>query len=256
MAKIAIVTDSACDLPAYVVKQYDIKVLPLRVIYEDREYKDGVDIDPQEVYDRMEREVPKTSLPPAEEVIELFDQLVVQGYSDVICITLSSKLSGTYNLIQMLAGDYDAKILNIKVIDSKCLSMFLGFIVMETVMEVKASQSVDAALSTITSMRNKISCSFVLKTLKYLKKGGRIGKVEGTVGELLDIKPIIGIDAEGAYYTVTKARGRNKSIQRIKELIETNFKGKTINLAIIHGGAEEEATSLLVACKNIINVKE
>lgn len=256
MSKIAIVTDSACDLPAYVVDQYNIRVLPLRVIYEKQEYKDGVDIQPQEVYDRMEVEIPKTSLPPAGEVVELFNQLVDEGYTDVICILLSSKLSGTFNLIQMVASQFEGNKLNIKVVDSKCLSMFLGFIVLETAIKVKANESVEAALNTITNMRSKIYCCFVLKTLKYLRKGGRIGKVEGTVGELLDIKPIIGIDTEGAYYTVTKSRGRKKSILKIKELIETNFKGKTINLAIIHGGAEEEAKSLMDTVKKLMNVKE
>lgn len=256
MSKISIVTDSACDLPAYIIEQYDIRVLPLRVIYAEQEYRDGVDISPQEVYDRMETEVPKTSLPPIEEVIHLFDQLAVEGFTDVICIALSSKLSGTYNMMQTVADQYDAQKLTIRVIDSKCLSMFLGFIVMETAIKVKASQSVDVALNTITTMRSKISCNFVLKTLKYLRKGGRIGKVEGTVGELLDIKPIIGIDEEGAYYTVAKVRGRNKSIQKLNELIEKNFKGKTINIAIIHGGAEAEAKLLLESVKKLLNVKE
>lgn len=256
MSKIAIVSDSACDLPAYVVEKYHIRILPLRVIYEDKEYKDGVDIYPQEVYDRMEKEVPKTSLPPAQEVLDLFDQLAAEGYTDVICIALSSKLSGTYNMIQTISNQYDTKKLTIKVVDSKCLSMFLGFIVLETAIRVKASESVDVGMSTITAMRDSISCNFVLKTLKYLRKGGRIGKVEGTVGELLDIKPIIGIDDEGAYYTVTKVRGRKKSIQKIKELIETKFKGKTINIAIIHGGAEEEAKLLMDAVKKILDVKE
>ncbi len=256
MSKIAIVTDSACDLPGYIIEQYDIRVLPLRVIYENEEFKDGVDIKPQEVYDRMEIEVPKTSLPPIEEVENLFNQLVLEGFTDVICISLSSKLSGTYNMIQAVANDFDADKLAIKVIDSKCLSMFLGFIVLETAMRVKAQASLEVALNTIADMRSKISCNFVLKTLKYLRKGGRIGKVEGTVGELLDIKPIIGIDHEGAYFTVVKVRGRNKSIQKIKELIETKFKDKTINIAIIHGGAEEEAKLLMESVKKLLNVKE
>ncbi|PKM95657.1 MAG: fatty acid-binding protein DegV [Firmicutes bacterium HGW-Firmicutes-1] len=256
MSKIAIVSDSACDLPSYIVEKYDIKILPLRVIYENAEYRDGIDIQPQEVYDRLEEEIPKTSLPEPVEVIELFDKLVGEGYTDVVCIALSAKLSGTYNLMQLIANDYDQQKLNIKVVDSKTLSMILGFIVLEAAMKVKDSGTIDEVLSTISIIRNKIQGCYVLKTLKFLKKGGRIGKVEGTVGELLDIKPIIGIDDEGAYYTIHKARGRKKSIQKIKDLIEDHFKGKLINISIIHGGAEEEATSLLEYVKKLYNINQ
>ncbi|PKM49778.1 MAG: fatty acid-binding protein DegV [Firmicutes bacterium HGW-Firmicutes-7] len=256
MSKIAIVSDSTCDLPSHIIEKFDIKILPLRVIYQNREYRDRVDIQPQEVYDRLDEEIPTTSLPEPAEIIELFDQLVEEGYTDAICISISSKLSGTYNLMRLIANDYDEQKLNIKVVDSKTLSMILGFVVLEAAMKVKASGSVEAVLNTITTIRNKIQGCYVLKTLKFLKKGGRIGKVEGTVGELLDIKPIIGIDDEGAYYTINKARGRKKSIQKIKELIDTNFKDKTINIAIIHGGAEEEAKSLMEHVKNLYSIKE
>lgn len=256
MSKIAIVSDSGCDLPEHIIKKYDIKILPLRVIYKDAQYKDRVDIWPQEVYDRLEEEIPKTSLPEPTEIIELFDNLANEGYTDVICISLSSKLSGTYNLIQLIANEYDKEKLNIKVVDSKTLSMILGFIVLEAAIRAKSMESVDTILNMITNLRGKIQGCYVLKTLKYLRKGGRIGKVEGTVGELLDIKPIIGVNDDGVYYTIQKVRGRKKSINKIKEIIETNFKGKTINIAIIHGGAEEEAKSLMDSIKKLYNIKE
>lgn len=256
MSKIAIVTDSTCDLPAHIVKQYDIRILPLRVIYDAQEYRDGVDIQPQEVYDRIEQEVPTTSLPPADEVGALFDQLAAEGFTDAICISISSKLSGTYDMIQMVADQYDKTKLNIRVVDSKCLSMFLGYMVLEAAVKLKASESIENIISATSAMRERVSFSFVLKTLKYLRKGGRIGKVEGSVGELLDIKPIIGVGEDGAYYTVTKVRGRKKSIEKIKELIETNFKGKTINLAILHGDAEEEANKLMEALTKCMSIKD
>lgn len=253
MKKIAIVSDSACDLPENIIKQYNIKLLPLRIIYKDREYRDRIEIKPHEVYDNIEKEVPKTSLPVPEDIIGAFDDLVEEGYTDAVVITLSSNLSGTFNLVELLAKDY--KKLNIKVCDSKTLGMFLGFIVKEAA-ALAHTQSIEVLMEKIKEIREKLKGCYVLKTLTYLKKGGRIGKVEGTVGEFLNIKPIIGINDEGVYYTMAKIRGRKKSISKIKSMITEEFKDKKYNIAIIHGGAEEEAKEVYDSIKNIGNIIE
>lgn len=256
MSKIAIISDSSCDLPADIIKEYNIKILPLRVIYENAEYRDGIDIQPQEIFDRLEEEIPKTSLPDATEVHQLFDQLIADGYTNAICVALSSKLSGTYNLIRLIAEEYDETKLKIEVVDTKTLSVILGLIVLAAAKMAKALEPVEAILESIKSIRDRIEGCYVIKTLKYLKKGGRIGKVEGTVGELLDIKPIIGVNDDGIYYTIQKARGRKKSIQKMKEIFETKFKGKKVNLAIVQGDAEEEAKSLMAYMHSVLNINE
>lgn len=256
MSKIAIVSDSSCDLPKDIIKDYNIRILPLRVIYENAEYRDGVDIQPQEIYDRLEEEIPKTSLPDGSEIQQLFDQLVAEGYTNAICIALSSKLSGTYNLVRLIAEEYDQNKLKIEVVDTKTLSVILALIVLAAAKQAKAFEPVETILETIKNIRSKIEGCYVIKTLKYLKKGGRIGKVEGTVGELLDIKPIIGVNDDGIYYTIQKARGRKKSIQKMREMFETRFKGKKINLAIVQGGAEEEAITLMNYMQSVLNINE
>lgn len=253
MKKIAILSDSACDLPDQIIEKYNIKILPLRIIYSDAEYRDRVDIQPQQVYDNIENEVPKTSLPTPDDIIRTFDTLAEDGYTDAIFVTISSNLSGTHNLVKLLSEDYDK--LNIKVYDSKTLSMFLGFIVKEAA-SIAGAQSMEAIFSKMQEVRDKLKGCYVLKTLTYLKKGGRIGKVEGTVGELFKIKPIIGISDEGVYYTMDKIRGRKKSIKRIKEMIAEEFKDKTYNIAIIHGGAEKEAKELFEYIKKIGKINE
>jgi DegV family protein with EDD domain len=95
---------------------------------------------------------------------------------------------------------------------------------------------------------------FVVKTLHYLKKGGRIGKVEGTVGEMLHLKPVISINSEGVYYTLAKVRGRKKSIQKMVELLKEKYKDKSINLGIAHGLAKEEAGTLMDKLKSALNI--
>ncbi|WP_304943524.1 DegV family protein [Vallitalea guaymasensis] len=254
MKKIAILTDSACDLPDSIIEKYNIKLLPLRIIYHDREYRDRIEIKPQEVYDNIEKEVPKTSLPVPEDILSAFDSLADEGYTDAVVITISSNLSGTFNLIKMLAKDYER--LNIKVYDSKTLGIFLGFIVKEAAAIANTQKSIEDVIDRAKEIRDKLKGCYVLKTLTYLRKGGRIGKVEGTVGELFNIKPIIGINDEGVYFTIAKVRGRRKSISKIKSMIMEEFKDKKYNIAIIHGGAEEEAKQLYNSIKNIGNIIE
>ncbi|MCT4687793.1 DegV family protein [Vallitalea sp.] len=254
MKKIAILTDSACDLPDSIIEKYNIKLLPLRIIYHDREYRDRVEIKPKEVYDNIEKEVPKTSLPVPEDILSAFDSLADEGYTDAVVITISSNLSGTFNLIKLLAKDYER--LNIKVYDSKTLGIFLGFIVKEAAVIAHTQKNMEDVIDRAKEIRDKLKGCYVLKTLTYLRKGGRIGKVEGTVGEFFNIKPIIGINDEGVYFTIAKVRGRRKSISKIKSMIMEEFKDKKYNIAIIHGGAEEEAKQLYNSIKNIGNIIE
>lgn len=254
MKKIAIVTDSTCDLTMEQLKTYEIEMLPLRVIYKDREFRDRLDISPQQIYDDLDREVPKSSLPLPGDVLNLLDRLKAEGYTDVVITLISSGLSGTYNMVCQVAESYEG--LNIKVVDSKSLSFGLGFLSIEGAKERQRSNDFDKVLKKIQETKDSIYLTFVIKTLEYLKRGGRIGLVEGTVGEILGIKPIIGINENGVYYTITKIRGRKKSVNKMYELMKEKFAGKTFNLAVVHGDAEEEARILLEKIREIGKVEE
>lgn len=253
MKKIAIITDTACDLPEHIIQKYHIHLLPLRIIYKDGEYRDRIEIEPQEVYDRIEREVPTTSLPTADDIIGTFDQLVEEGYTEAIVLTLSSNLSGTWNMVKMLADEYDK--MPIRVYDTKTLGMFLGFIVKEAAI-LAGTHSVEEILEKAREVRKRLKGGYVLKTLTYLRKGGRIGKVEGTVGELLHIKPIIGVNDDGAYHTIAKTRGWKKAKKKLQKMITDEFQGKKYNIAIFHGGAEEDAKALYESIRHIGQIVE
>ena len=105
--KIAVLVDTCCDVPQTFVEQYHMYVIPLKVVYKDAEYLDGVDITPEQVYQGLEREVPKTSLPSGERITEIFDQIRADGFQKVIAITLSSGLSGTNNMIHLIADQLE-----------------------------------------------------------------------------------------------------------------------------------------------------
>jgi DegV family protein with EDD domain len=254
MKKIAIVTDSTSDLSTEQMKAYNIEMLPLRIIYKEREYRDRLDITPKQIYENLDKEVPKSSLPLPGDVIRLLDRLKAEEYTDVVISLISSGLSGTYNMVRQVAESYDG--LNIEVVDSKSLSFGLGFLSIEAAKEREKSNDLDKIMEKIRKTRDALYLTFVVKTLEYLKLGGRIGLVEGTMGEILGIKPIIGINDNGIYYTISKVRGRKKSINRMFEIMKEKYAGKSFNLAIISANADEEALKVMDKMREIGNVEE
>jgi DegV family protein with EDD domain len=241
--KLAIVTDSTCDLEREYLEQHDIYVLPLKIIYGEKQYLDRVDITPEEICRRFPDEIPTTSMPGPGEVEELFRKLKGKGYDHVICLHISSGLSGTFDVVKMVAKDFSD--LNIEVIDSKALSLGLGFLVMKAVQLKELGVKFTELISQIEEARKRTKVFFVIKTLEYLKKGGRIGFIQGSFGELLNIKPIVSINEAGKYYTYAKSRGRKNSIEKLFEIFQEITAGKKITLAVMHSDAEEECDNLL-----------
>ncbi|SNR87595.1 EDD domain protein, DegV family [Anaerovirgula multivorans] len=255
MTKIAIVSDSTSDLIDDIVKKYDIKILPLKVVYSDvEEYRDRIEITPEDIYERFDKDIPTTSLPSPEDTINLFRKLEEEEYTHVIVTTISTELSGTMNMIRNVAADF--KNMVFEIIDSKALTMGLGFPVLEGAKELEKSNDFEKTVQKIKDTIKNTEVYFVVKTLEYLKKGGRIGKVEGTIGEILNIKPIISINEHGIYYTFKKVRGRYKSIQEIYNLVKEKASDKMVSIAVAHGNAYEEAYTLLEKIKELKNVKD
>ena len=238
--KIAILTDSGSDVPADIAKELGIFVLPLQVIYQNRSYLDGVDIDAQSVYDRLPVEVPSTSLPTGEYVDKILKQIKEQGYTHILAVVLSSGLSGTCNFVRLMAQE--SKI-PFHVIDTKNIGIGSGLSVIKAAKLVKEGGSFSDVIAKVEAITSKTKVFFVLSTLEYLKKGGRIGKVMALLGTTFDLKPIITCNEEGIYTTVTKARGRKASLKRLQELVYEFTKDAThVNIGFSHGDAFQEIT--------------
>jgi DegV family protein with EDD domain len=243
LSKIAIVTDSTCDLDRELAEKLNIHILPLKVVYSDHEqYEDGTEITPEEVYARMPQETPSTSMPGPAEIRELFQRLKEAGYTQIVAIHISTGLSSTLDVVRMVAKDFPE--LEVETIDSKALSLGLGFLVLKAVQLRDLGIKLGEMVEQLEETRKKIKVFFVVKTLEYLKKGGRIGLVSGTLGEVLDVKPIISINEDGKYFTFSKVRGRVKSLAKLKEIVLEKTKGKTVNLAVAHSDALDEAKVL------------
>ncbi len=254
MNKIALVTDSTSDLSNEQIKRMNIHMLPLRVIYTDREYVDRVDITPDEVYNNMDKEIPSTSLPSMEDINNLFKRLENEGYTQVIVICISSGLSGTYNSINLVSKQYP----NIEfcVFDSRALTMGSGAIVLECADMIARGKSFDEIVENLPSIKNRIKVYFIVDTLIYLIRGGRIGKVSGTFGELLNIKPVISINEEGIYYTYAKVKGRKQSISKLVDIAKETLAKKKSKIWVMHGGAIKEGRALYDNISKLPNIIE
>ncbi len=240
--KIAILTDSGSDVPYDLVKELNIFVVPLQVNYKDRSYRDGVDIDAETMYNRLKEEIPSTSLPLGSDIDQILQDIEAQGYTHILAVVLSSGLSGTCNLLRLVAKESK---LPMEVIDTKNIGIGSGLSVIKAANYVKQGLSWDELLVKVKETVLKTRVFFVLDTLEYLQKGGRIGKVTALIGYALDLRPIITCDSEGIYTTVAKARGRKVSINKCLELaLEFVEKSEHITIALAHGNALDEVIKL------------
>ena len=251
---IAIVTDSACDLPKEIVAKYDIHVVPLRITYTTGEYRDGVEISAEEIYSRLPQEIPKTSLPAAEDIEAVYDTLIEQGVKDIVQFCVSSGLSGTYNQVRLVAQRYAQRV-NIHIVDTLSLSMQEGMMVWEFAKKMEAGASLKEGLEHVQALRQHSLGAFVIQTLEYLRKGGRIGLVEGVVGTLLQLKPIIFVNDNGVYQTLAKARGYERAIDMMMEAMLEKFEKRMINICVVYGAAREEGEKLLNKLKSLLNIQ-
>lgn len=252
--KIAIMADSACDLPMELINHYNIKVIPLKVIYPDGEYSDRVDIQPSTVYSRMPAEIPTTSMPSVNEIKELIGNIKQQGFTHLLAIHISSGLSGTVDAVRLAAKDFDSMV--IKVLDSKTLSMGTGWMIIEAAKSIANGFNFQEIVDRLHSLRERMKVFYILETLEYLCKGGRIGQVAGMLGQFLDVKPVISVNEEGKYFTYCKARGRSKSIEKLANIVEEAVNNSPIHLAVVHGGAAQEFEALVNRLKILPNIKE
>ena len=241
--KIAILTDSCSDVPLNLLERYHIYEMALCINYKDKSYRDRIEITPDEVYKNKKNEIPHTSLPTIGEIHETINKIIADGYNQIIIPVISSGLSGTYKAIEMVCGDF--KDIKTKVIDTKNIAIGSGFL------SVYAAQLIEKNLNfeeIVKKVEDKIKDSniyYSLQTLQYLVKGGRLGRVEGMIGSVLQIKPIISCDNDGIYYTVEKVRGRKQSINKLMEIVQAKIKDKkNYYLAICHGYAQEEADKI------------
>ena len=242
--KIAILVDSCTDVPKEYRDRYHMYVAPLTIIYKDAEYRDGIDIQPEEVFARFSEEVPSTSLPNPSAVTEIFKRIKADGHDKVIAVLISSGLSGTYEMVRGFGPSPEG--LEARYIDTKNIGIGSGFTAIRAGELIAQGLSFDEVCCQVEEASRNTRLFFCVSTLEYLVKGGRIGRVSGMVGTVLDLKPVISCDPDGIYYTVAKARGRKKSLKlALEKAVEFAAGAEEYNITVMHGDARIEAEALI-----------
>lgn len=248
--KIAIITDSGTDVPPKYIEKYNMYVVPLIVNYNNQSYRDGVDININTICEKLKEEVPTTSLPSIDDIMETFERVLTDGYKKVIVVTISSGLSGTHNAMRIASESFEDK-LDIMLVDTKNIDIGAGFTAIRAGELIEQGYSFDEIKEKLDDAINNTKVYFCVKTLEYLRKGGRIGLVASVVGTALDLKPVISCNSDGIYYVVSKARGRKKSIKKaLNEAKEYAKQFKEYNIAVVNVWSKEEAKEIEDNIKN------
>lgn len=247
--KIAILVDSGADVPKNLIEKYNMYLVPLTIIYSDGEYSDGIDISAEEVYSKLDKEIPSTSLPSGETIQNIFKQIKKDGYNKVLAVSISSGLSGTYNAIKLISKQIED--LDVFVLDTKNIAIASGFSAIQAAEYIKDGMDFETLKKTLSGNLDNSKVYFCVSTLEYLQKGGRIGLVSAVLGSTLNLKPIISCNDEGIYYTVAKVLGRKRSLNKALDLaIDFIGDSNMYNIGVVHGDAEEEAYKLLELLKS------
>ncbi|HDR6314640.1 TPA: DegV family protein [Bacillus thuringiensis] len=244
---VKIITDSAADLPVELLQAYDIDLIPLRVYDEaETEYFDGVTLESVTLLQNMrEGAVYRTSLPSLETFQEKFVSYAKEG-NPCIYLAFSSELSGTYQSSVVIKEEVKETYtdLDLEIIDTKCASLGQGLVVLEAAKMAKDGASKEDILKRVAFLMKHMEHIFTVADLQYLVKGGRLSKVAGFIGGLLNIKPILNVE-EGKLVPLEKVRGKKKVLSRIVDIMEErgkDLKGQTIGMT--HGDDLETAEAL------------
>jgi DegV family protein with EDD domain len=243
MAKVHIVTDSTADLPAEQLKRYGITVVPLKVFFGPECYLDGVDLQPRAFFEKLatSKELPTTSQPSPTEFAEHYRPWLEQG-ADIVSIHISSLMSGTIQSAQLAKSMLGYQ--GLEVIDSRGVSILLGMMVLGAARAAAAGLSRAEVAAVVRNIMVDHRVYFMVDTLDYLQRGGRIGKAQAFLGTVLNVKPVLTI-RDGLIHPYEKVRGRKKAINRLVQLVQENYRDAgPLFVFLTHGNDPEGLQSL------------
>lgn len=244
MSKIMIVTDSTAYIPEETIKDLPIKIVPLQVIWGDDQYRDGIDIIPTQFYERLQTAeiMPTTSQTTPGTFKDLYQELKSEGYQ-ILSIHISSKLSGTLDSAYQAKGLLELD--DIVIFDSEAAGMALGFQVLTAARAAVNGASLSDCLKIVEKAREQTGILFAVKTLEFLRRGGRIGGAAALVGTMLNLKPILEL-REGKIESIDKVRTMNKALDRLIEILKAKVDNQyPVRISVQHANALKEAELFL-----------
>jgi DegV family protein with EDD domain len=250
--KVAIVTDSVANLPVEFIQKYQIYVIPQQLHWQGKSLLDQIDISTKEFYERLSQvdELPQTSQPSPGQMTEHFMK-VAEGTESIVAIFVSEFLSGTMQSARLGAealGDFP-----IEVVDSRSASLGQGLLVLAAARYVAEGHDYHEVADYVRKLAPRLRVLFVVDTLEYLHKNGRIGGAQRLVGSMLSIKPVLHID-DGRIEPLASVRTKNKAVQHMLDTIVEEMKGKNnIHAGVIHARVPEDAQQIADRVRAEIN---
>ena len=247
MSKVAIVTDTTACLPRELVEEYGIKIVPMSLIFEDRVYRDEVDVTPSEVYQMLEQEekIPSTSAPSPGSYLEAFRELSQRAES-IVCLTMPSELTMAFQSATQAKEMAKEELPHtpVEVIDCRSAAGAHGLVTLAAARAAAAGQGLNEVINVTKDMMQRVHMIGVMDTLVYLAKGGRIPKIAAWAGTVLKIKPILTL-SQGKPAPVTAVRTKSRGLERLLEIMRQRTRPNgLIHAIVLHANVLEEAESL------------
>jgi len=254
VAKVAVLTDSSAYLPASLIRQYSIHVIPLIVLWGTEALRDSVDITPAEFLKRLEEDPvhPTTTQPNPEDFLLIFERLGID-YDAIVAPLISSKLSGTVDSAQSAKASFPR--VPVRVIDTQSTSMGLGFAALAAARAAAQGMSLEEIEAAARGAAASVRVLFVVETLEYLHRGGRIGGASRLLGTAFSIKPLLHLH-EGRVDALERVRTKAKAINRMVALATEYADGQAARVAVMHAGSPEEAKALEAQVARLIKCEE
>lgn len=244
----SVITDSTADVPREIAEELDIGIVPLRINFGEESFRDGIELTTNELTERMlsAPSLPTTSQPTVGEFAAVFEDALASG-RDVVCVTIGARLSGTYQAAVSAAEQVAPD--RISVIDGGSTTMHIGWLAIEGARAARSGADREAVADAIRDAQDRTNLFVVLKTLDYVYKGGRIGRVGQLVGSALNIKPIISV-RDGSVTPIERVRTWKKALRRMVEL--TRGEGDLSDIIVLEVENREDADTLYAELKELI----
>ena len=246
---IKIVTDSTSDLDSHIAEDLGITIVPLNVHFGEAVFKDGIDLDTDQFFDKLinGNVFPSTSQPSLGEFVDVYKEISQPG-DVIISVHVSSKLSGTINSAQQAANTLSGTV-DVRIVDTQQVSMTVGLSAVGAAQAAREGKSVEECIAVAESVARRSNFFALFDTLEYLEKGGRIGKARSLIGGLLKIRPILRVE-DGEIGQFSKARSRNMGMLKLEEAVREL--GKLDDIAIVYSTDGSDAEELATTVKDLL----
>ncbi|MFC2070053.1 DegV family protein [Chloroflexota bacterium] len=244
--KIAVVTDSISCLNKELIDQYGIIIVPIRLLIQDKVYRDSVDITPSEAYEHLLRDPEKFNTSPSSpgHYLEAYHE-ASKWAKDILCVTLSARLSTGYDMARVAMEDARTELpgITIKVLDSENATAAEGFVALAVARAAAEGKDLEDTIKAAEEVRDRVHFLAVLETIRYVYRTGRIPKIAASVGSMLNIRPIL-TNSSGLIRFAGAVRSRERGIERILKMMRNEVGESPVHVAVMHAYAPEEAEKL------------